>query len=546
MIVERDGFRILLVYPNLPLMLVPPLAMGLFTRIFKNEGYSVDLFDTTGYLSDEKTSPENRVKFLQARQFDYEDDLGVSIKEDLLGDFRQKVLEFNPHCMVISVVEDAFLKMIKMLNAISDIDIPCLVGGVFPTAAPERCISFDEINLIGIGEGETTITQFSEAVRNELPLNNLCSTWYKNTGGRILKNILNPLININDSKPDFSLFDESRFFRPMGGRIFKTIPIETYRGCPYKCTFCNSPMQVSLAKESGQGHYLRRKTISDLREEILEIINKHSPEFIYFVDDSFTARPKSELTDFCEMYREFNLPFWFNTRPESCTLDILEKLKKSGCYRISYGIECGNEEFRRKVLKRYVSNEKIIHHFGIIAESGIAFSINLIIGFPGETRELVFDTIDLVRQLHGYDTITVSMFTPYHGTELRKVAENNQWMDPSSITLHTTSQSMLTMPKPYLSKDDLDGLMRVLTMYCYFPNSEWERIKRAEINDEEGNRILKHYSEVYSEEFLGDNQDDLKKDMILQGGTGCKSNPKDSYRFNTSRMSPHEIQILTT
>lgn len=82
---STSQFRVLLVYPNLPLMLVPPLAIGLFTRIMKEQGYQVDLFDTTGYISDEKSSPANRVKFLQAREFDYKKDLGVEIREDLEG-----------------------------------------------------------------------------------------------------------------------------------------------------------------------------------------------------------------------------------------------------------------------------------------------------------------------------------------------------------------------------------------------------------------------------------------------------------------------------
>ena len=47
---EKKDFKVLLVYPNLPLMLVPPLSMAIFTRVMKDGGYKVDLFDTTSYI----------------------------------------------------------------------------------------------------------------------------------------------------------------------------------------------------------------------------------------------------------------------------------------------------------------------------------------------------------------------------------------------------------------------------------------------------------------------------------------------------------------
>jgi len=526
----KEHFKVLLVYPNLPLMLVPPLVIGIFTHKLKSQGYIVDLFDTTSYLSDEISSPKNRVKYLQAREFDHKDDLGVVILEDLLGDFRKKVEEFDPHIMIYSVVEDVFSRTLRMMNSINDLNIPHIVGGVFPTAAPEKCMEFDDINLIGLGEGENTIIEFSEAIRNGQSLNNISGTWYKDHRGIIHKNNNASLVNLDDSVPDFELIEDNRFYRPMGGRVFKTIPVETYRGCPYSCTFCNSPMQVSFAKKSGQSFFLRRKSIESLQIELLRMVDLYDPEFIYFVDDSFMSRPEKELNQFCDMYEQFKLPFWFNTRPENCNLKILDRLKGVGCYRISFGLECGNEEYRRKVLKRHVSNDVLVKGFDVIQQSGIQFSVNLIIGFPYETRDLIMDTVKFVRGISGYDTLTVSMFTPYHGTELRKVAVNEGWLDNDAITIHTTSQSMLEMPEPYVSQDELDGLMRVLPLYCYFSEHEWGNIRLAETNDEEGNKLLSYYSTIYKDKFLKETQSDQKDTVCLEGGTGCRSNPKDSIR----------------
>ena len=539
----KEETRILLVYPNLPLMLVPPLSIGIFTRILMEEGYQVDLFDTTHYLDDDTTSPRNRVKFLQARKFSEEDDLGVRIKTDLFGDFRRKVREFQPDIMLFSVVEDAFLKTIDMLETVSDLEVPHVLGGVFPTAAPQRCFDYPAVKMIALGEGETTIINVTEAVRLDKPLHDIPGIWYRGAEGTIYRNLQPPLVNINDYRPDFSLFSEDRFLRPMGGRIFKTIPVETFRGCPYSCSFCNSPMHRDFSKEHDLGNFLRRKTMANLRTELDELITLYDPEFFYFVDDVFLARPIQEIFDFCDMYEDIGLPFWFNTRSENCEPETMKRLKEVGCYRISFGIECGNEEFRQKVLLRKPTNEETIRRFEIIADSGIAFSLNLIIGMPGETRELIMDTVELVRSIRGYDTLTVSIFTPYHGTVLRKVAVMNGWLDDKTITKHTTSHSLLHMPPPYVSADDIDGLMRVVPFYCYFPKSEWENIRRAETDDRRGNEIFKRLSAIYSANFLKETQDD-DKTFIVIGGTGCRSNPKDSFRVSPKRLSDEEILML--
>ena len=275
---------------------------------------------------------------MNVRTFNITDDLGITIKTDLIGDFRRKVEEFNPDFMIYSVVEDAFLQTLDLLRSISDLNIPHLVGGVFPTNAPERCFEFPEIKMIGLGEGERSIVAVAEALRTGASLNNILGTWFREDDGSILKNPKDPLVDINAYAPDFSVFEESRFYRPMGGKVFKMIPVETYRGCPYSCTYCNSPGQRVFSKDNGLGNFLRTKRIEVIQKELQEYVEQYDPSFFYFVDDSFLARPRKDIFAFCDMYEEFALPFWFNTRSETCDADILKRLKEVGCYRISFGI----------------------------------------------------------------------------------------------------------------------------------------------------------------------------------------------------------------
>ena len=66
---SKKDFKILLVYPNIPLMTVPPLSMAIFTGILKKEGYQVKLL-TTPYISDDdgKFVKKGRL-YLQYRVF---------------------------------------------------------------------------------------------------------------------------------------------------------------------------------------------------------------------------------------------------------------------------------------------------------------------------------------------------------------------------------------------------------------------------------------------------------------------------------------------
>jgi anaerobic magnesium-protoporphyrin IX monomethyl ester cyclase len=527
---QPKDFRVLIVYPNLTGMLVPSLAIGIFTRVLKDQGYQVELFDSTHYIADENSSPQNRVRFLQARKFDEKNDLGVRWRTDLLGDFRKKVEAFKPDFMILSVVEDCFMQAVSLLDTVKDLNIPHLMGGVFPTAAPTVAIAHPLVNAIGLGEGEEMVREASEAVRTGADFTKVAGTWHKIPGGGLVKNPRAALVDLDKYIPDFSLFDDSRFYRPMGGKIFKTIPVETYRGCPFTCTYCNSPMQNVLAKEEGLGvNYLRKKSVAELRRELRELVNRYDPKFFYFIDDSFTARQKEEVFAFCDMYEEFKIPFWFNTRPETTNPELLKRLKEVGAYRISFGIESGNEQFRKHVLKRNTDNVRLKGFFEQIIAAGIPFSVNLIIGFPGETRELVEDTVRFTKSIQGYDTVTCSIFTPYHGTVLREVAIKNGWLEKDYLTKHTTSSSALKMPAPYLNAQDIDGIMRTIALMCYFPESEWPALRRAEVDDAEGNRLLEHYSAIYKTEFLRETQE-IKRFPLIDGASGCRSNEKDGFR----------------
>lgn len=492
----KSKFKILLVYPNIPLMLVTPLAIAIFTWIFKKEGFEVELFDTTQYGDGDLSSPQNRVKYLQARNLFSESNLKALKTENMEMEFKKKLESFKPDLLLYSFPEDAFKRAIRLLNISNHYNVPTVVGGILATSAPEWLMSFPEVSMLCVGEGEKVVQEVALRLSSGKDISDVPNLLIKNPDGTIKQNPVGDFVNLDDYSTDFSLFQEKRFVRPMGGKMHRALPIETYRGCPHKCNFCNSPMHTRLAKERDKV-YLRRRSVENIRQEITHMVNDYDVNLIYFVDDSFLARPKKEIEEFIEMYKEFKIPFWFNTRPTHCTQDILERLKDVGLFRVSFGIESGNEEFCSKYLNRKISSERLLRYFGVIDKSGIKYSINCIIGFPFETRELVFDTIRLVKKVKNYDSITVSIYTPYRGTVLREKAIDAGWLDAEALTEHTTATSILKMP--HFTSKQIDGLMRTFTLYVEFDESDWPEIEQAELFQPGGDEILEKYSKLYQE-----------------------------------------------
>jgi radical SAM superfamily enzyme YgiQ (UPF0313 family) len=186
------------------------------------------------------------------------------------------------------------------------------------------------------------------------------------------------------------------------------------------------------------------------------------------------------------MYSDVRIPFWVQTRPETVKHDKMRKLKEIGLYRMAFGIEHGNEEFRSKTVDRRWQNDKIVEALKIPPQYDVPFSVNNIVGFPDETRALTFDTIELNRKISS-DSINAYAFSPFHGTALRKLAEARGYVKPGDICRSLKQTSILNMP--CYPVDRIKGMLRTFVLYVHFPKDRWKEIERAEIFDAEGDRI---------------------------------------------------------
>ncbi|WP_333655118.1 B12-binding domain-containing radical SAM protein [Dissulfurispira sp.] len=502
-------FKVLFIYPNTEMATLVPINLSLLAPCLREAGFEVELFDTTYYKWEEINFEQKKVDLLQLRPFSYKEK-GVDYRDtDMYEDLRKKVNDFSPDLIAITLVEDTFDLGISLLAAIRDYKAPVIAGGVFVTFSAEEVIANEDVDIVCIGEGEEALVELCEKMRRREDYSSVLNLWVKREG-RIIKNPMRKLTDIN-ALPyiDYDIFERKHLYRPMQGKIYTMIHVEIDRGCPYDCTYCEAPHLRKLFQEQGCGIYYRRKRIDRVIDEMKHLVRKYNPDYINFNAESFLARPLAELKEFAERYREIGLPFWCQSRPETVTEEKIKILKEMNCQNMQFGIEHGNEEFRSRMLNRHYTNKQMLEAFKIVEEYGIAYTVNNIIGFPDETRELVFDTIAVNRHINPA-TMNVYLFTPYKGTRLYQYCIEKGYLDRSDKVHQLLDGVPLKMDT--ISYHELKGLQRTFPLYAKMPEAMFKEIRVAERFDNEGNEMFNKLREKYYEMHFSQHRQTKEED----------------------------------
>jgi len=496
--------KVLFLYPNGKSMTMLPPGLSLLSAVLKREGFVVDLFDTTQYDSLKEDGKKETISHkkvgedtLQFRPTSKHEKVVVKYT-DVFEDFRKKVLSFGPDLIAMSTTENMFNLGIALLKKIKDLKILTLAGGIFPTSSPKLVLSFDEIDIVCKGEGEVALPLLCRKLEKNESYDNVTNLHIKKKNGDIK---VNPTGMINmDENPliDVKLFEESRFYRPMSGKVFRMFPVETHRGCPYKCAFCNSPVTMELYKTEVGTNYLRRKSFENMRKELLFYKNKMKAEYLYFWADTFFSWSQKDLETFAEIYQDINLPFWCQTRPETITKKRIKIIQVMGLDKMSLGVEHGNYEFRKKYVDRPMPNQVVTDAMNLLYNMGVRTTCNNIIGFPYETRKLAFDTIRLNRTFKAMDR-TINSFIPFHGTVLRKTTDKLGYTKPDDIQKSLKAGAQYDMPQ--FKRKEIKGLVRTFNYYCRFPEERWNEIKKAEEDSPDGNKIFEELKKEFMDKY---------------------------------------------
>ncbi|MBI4707949.1 MAG: B12-binding domain-containing radical SAM protein [Candidatus Omnitrophica bacterium] len=491
---ENKEFKVLLIYPALFMQTGLPLGVSSLVATLKKRGIDCKVFDTVFYQDSGEVDEniERAVTLHSVKAVDYNSVGMLPNSSSMEEDLSRIMAEYKPDLVGLSAIECIFERGIKLTRLAKKIsNVPVIAGGVFATLAPDIVIQENSIDFVCVGEGEEVLADLCERIKNKESYLDVRGLWIKDSG-KILKNKAMPLQTLDSViEPDFFEFNPKLFYRPMQGNLFKTIPVEFARGCPYQCTYCAEPSLSRFYKASGETGYFRTKSMKRVISEIKKGMELYKPEFFYFATETFLAMSDEAFDEFYNGYKKIKLPFWIQTRIETITDERIQKLKEVGLFWLTIGIEHGNEDFRKKYLKRNMKNERIFEVMKILDRCGQGVSLNSIIGFPFETRELIFDTIMLNRKLSQINNrvrCNISIFTPFRGCELYDLCVSNGLFEPVKYTNHTNVSKGSLLKSKLLTNQELNGLFRTFNLYVYLPEEYFERIRLAQQPTDEGNK----------------------------------------------------------
>lgn len=479
--------KILFIYPNDYLEIGIPSGIATLSAVLKQAGFEVELFDFTFVKTKESGQGHNTGGFLPTAYTmdDLVRDDPVTTLEDA---FREKINKFKPNLVAVSTMTGHFDEVIDLLKAVKP-DCPVVVGGVHATIFPEDVLNFSEVDYVCVGDGEEMIVELCETLRDKKDVSSIKNLGFRKND-QIVINDLREFVNLDDLPiPDWGLFDKRHLFRPFKGEIYQGSFYVMSRGCPQLCTYCVNGSLRKVMKNCGR--YFRYQSPSTTIKQIKYLKEKFNATWFKFADDSIMLFSDQYLEELADGLAPLGIKFGCSVRPETATANKVRLLKKMGCVAASVGVESGNEELRREMLNRRMSNDQIKNAINLLNAEDIRVSTFNMIGLPNESRENVFETIKLNKELN-VEAVNVYIIYPYPGTDIFR-NNNIKIRNHDGKIVPVAKASSFAFSK--MDPEEVDGLLKTFRLYLRLPEEMWPIIKIAEGKSEESVRLFKAMDE---------------------------------------------------
>lgn len=292
-----------------------------------------------------------------------------------------------------------------------------VVGGSHASALPEWVLEDANVDLVVRGEGELTLMEILDRSLRGEAVGDVAGT-YVRRDGRIVPNADRPFIEDVDALPPMArdLVDMATYLaEPYRNRVAMDPPranVITSRGCPCRCVFCSIH---SIWRNS-----YRARSPMQVVDEIEGLVKDHGVREIAFQDDNLTLNPKRMITICDEMIRRRLKVHWCTPNGVAIwtfTDELIEKMARSGCYKVTFGIETGCPATQKFIRKEQVKLERAADIIRACNRVGMWTHSSFIIGFPFETKEEVEQTIRFAVD-SDLDFAAFFVATPFPGTPL--------------------------------------------------------------------------------------------------------------------------------
>jgi len=408
----------------------PPLGITYIAAVLEENGYKDHV-----HLIDAVVEDYDNVEDL------IDDDLFIKygLNDESLA---EKVISLNADIVGISALfssqtECAFSlgEMIKEKKP----DVTLVMGGNHVSNTYISTLRRNKyIDYVLRGESDFSFLDFVERFDSKQDLHTVAGLSWIGEDGEINSNPVAPFVKNLDVLPDpaFHLLPMERYFEiamphnpfVKSGRVASLM---TSRGCPEHCYFCTSPTYTGTAFRS-----MSAKRVVD---QIHSFVERYDVKEIQILDDNFTVNHR-RVIEICEGIHHLNLRITLpNAIRGDRPLDHVKRLrmykamKKAGVEQFGISVEHGDQDFLDHTIKKKLDLEEVKITCELAHEAGILVHANFMMGFPGESRELIQKTIDYAHSLDA-DSFSVSLASPLPGTPMWDVVEkNNLFVDNYNI-----------------------------------------------------------------------------------------------------------------
>lgn len=390
---------------NITVQFTPPIGVAYLAASLRAAGHQVTVIDGVGESLDTRHAAANDC-------FTY----GLSTAEvvgripadvELIGLSTTFTFEW-PYCReLITAIRQRFP------------NVPLVGGGEHATALPDFSLSDSALDIVAMGEGEEIIVDLATTLEKGGDLASVKGIVFKASDGEFVRTGRRDRMRVLDNIPwpAWDLIPITEYMdRELGFGVNRgrSMPIVASRGCPYQCTFCsNSQMWTT--------RWLARDP-DNLLDEIEHYQKTYNAQNFDFYDLTAIVK-KAWIVEFCNKVRQRGLSFTWQlptgTRSEAIDAEVALLLYQSGCRNLSYSPESGSEAVLSRIKKK-IDLGKVLESVRSSVAAGLNVKCNIVIGFPGESYQEIFDdyvyTIRLA--LAGSHDMSFWTYSPYPGSEL--------------------------------------------------------------------------------------------------------------------------------
>jgi len=220
-----------------------------------------------------------------------------------------------------------------------------------------------------------------------------------------------------------------------GGDRYSFASLYTSLGCPFRCSFCciNAPFGNNNLENWDYGRNKFRFWDPEFMITEFDTLHNMGIKNIKLADEMFVLN-KDHFLKLCNLIidRGYNFNIWAYARIDTVKEEYLETLKKAGINWLALGIESGNTEVRKDVIKGVFSDIKIQDLVDKIQNAGISVIGNYIFGLPEDNIETMQDTLNMAQELNCEFANFYSTMA-YPGSKLYLDALREGWALPDTF-----------------------------------------------------------------------------------------------------------------